>query len=332
MQILLNIFLLTGTVIGAGIFSLPSVFSKLGSIFYILLLILGFLTAYMGVKYYQLIKTVGKQKQMPTYIKESLGKFWGKTALVLFASSLAGALISYLLLIKEQIGDIFFFLALNWGLLSLNPKLLRRFDGLLTIALISSIIMLILQNQQASLLPEFPAIETLNLEDIAKSYGVVLFSFTGFSIIPDLLPKGKVKLSIFISYIIIGLIYLYFGNFVKLNQSMLMQVVIFFAVTTSYVPLSFVLEETLNKDLGLKKLLSKTTSLFIPVAVVALNMTDFISALSITGGIFISFLQILIISAYIKKIGAKTKIEKILLYATIFIFFAGALSELYFLF
>ncbi len=333
MQIILNIFLLTGTVIGAGIFSLPIIFERLGVIFYLLLFLLGFLTAYLGVKYRHLIDSLKTQNQMPSYIGASLGPLWKKISLILFAFSLAGALISYLLLIKEQIGSIYIFLSFSWAILLLNLKTIKKFDSILTIILLISILFLILQAEGLQFLPQVFLPESINLKDFVKAYGVILFSFTGFSVIPDLVKKGRPKTAINTSYLIITLIYLYFANFVDMkNQNLLLKTVIFFAVITSYIPLSFVLEETLEKDLGIKRIASKAITLATPVVVVLWGVADFISALSITGGVFISLLQILIVIAYIKLKKPRGLLERALLILTCLIFLLGAASEVYFLF
>ncbi|GIW63213.1 MAG: hypothetical protein KatS3mg091_015 [Patescibacteria group bacterium] len=328
MELLINIFLLTGTIIGAGIFSLPEILNQTGIYFYILLFLLAFLSSYLGIKYRWIIKKTKSDNQMPSYITAALGSGWGTTSLILFTLSLIGALTSYLLLINEQLGNITFFLGLTWFILLFNLKQIKKLDSFLTICLLLAVVLLtaVPQNSTKNIAT---AIQP-SWESLIKAFGAILFSLTSFSVIPELSATGKPNLAIKITYTIVSIIYILFAQTVNpSNKSLILSSVVFFAVITSYIPMSFVLEETLTKDLKIKKLPAKLTTLILPAAIALFGIKDFITALAITGGVFIALLQILIIFSYIKLKKSLIIFEKILLYLSVAIFLLAALAEIY---
>ncbi|GIW62522.1 MAG: hypothetical protein KatS3mg090_0348 [Patescibacteria group bacterium] len=326
MEFFINIFLLTGTIIGAGIFSLPAILSHTGVYFYLLLAGLAFISAYLGIKYRFLINKTKADDQMPAYLSKALGKKWGTTSLILFTLSLIGALTSYLLLIQEQLGSVYLFLGLTWSILILDLKQIKKFDSILTICLMLLVIMLIVSSKNINL---NIVGTTTSIKYLIKAFGVILFSLTGFSVIPELSKSGKPNLSIKTTYFLVSIIYIIFASTVNTeDKNLILDSVVFFAVITSYIPMSFVLEEVFIKDLKIQKTPAKLTTLILPVIIAFYGIKDFITALSITGGVFIALLQILIISAYLKLKKKLLISEKIILYLSIGVFAIASLAEI----
>ena len=161
------------------------------------------------------------------------------------------------------------------------------------------------------------------------SYGIILFSYTGFSILPELDFKKSFKLSIFISYIIITIIYSLFATIQDPSVNRLLySFTVIYAIATSYIPLTIALENTLYEDLKIHPIIAKTISILSPWAVIILGGKNFLTLFSITGGVFIAVLQILIILAFLKK--EKRKITTRILSCTILLLlFLGIIAVVF---
>lgn len=323
-----NIFLLTGTVIGAGIFSLPFVFQKTKILFHILLIIFTAITVYVSKIYVEVIKASKEKDQLPVYLKKFLGEKIARVSLFLFIFSLIGALTGYLTLIQFVIKNLVFFIIPIWFILLFKKNLTEEINDVLTLILILLLGILIskqLPNEFLTNLFSFPDSKEITLKNIATAYGVILFSLTGFSIIPELDFNKKINLSILLSYFIVLIIYSLFALTQSNVSSFIYKTTVIFAIITSYIPLSIALEETFEKDLNFKTSIAKVLTLTLPLIFTMFLHENFIKAFSITGGIFIALLQILIVFAGLKA-KKRSLLEKIVLYFSIIILFLGAFA------
>ncbi len=327
---LANIFLLIGTVIGAGIFSLPFVFETLGIYFFPLLFALTLISIYLSHAYMHIIKISKKKDQLPAYIEKPLGKFFSETAKFFLIFSLMGALTGYLMLINFAIKNVFYFLIPTWIILLFKRDLIEEVDDMLSfvlIVLLGTVIFTGFKNLSFFSKIIYYIKPHLTFKDLINSYGIILFSLTGFSIIPELNFKKNPRLSVVISYLVIFVIYSLFA-FSYYPKSVLLTLTIVFAIITSYIPLSLVTEEILEKDINLPNKISKPLILFTPVIFFLIGGDDFLTAFSITGGVFIAILQILIILAYMKAKKQK-RAELIVSLITLAILFFGLLALVY---
>jgi len=70
-----NLFLLLGTIIGAGMFSLPISLGRTGTvIFLVLTLGLGYLLGQVNWFYHRVIEKVKERHQLPGYVRKILGE------------------------------------------------------------------------------------------------------------------------------------------------------------------------------------------------------------------------------------------------------------------
>ncbi len=326
-----NIFLLTGTIIGAGIFSLPFVLKALGIYFFLLLAFLALISIFLSLAYLEIIKKEKKRDQLPFYLKKYLGNKLSNISIFLFIFSLVGALTGYIMLVKFAIPNILYFLIPTYLILLLKQDLIKEIDDILTLILLVILLSLIyLGNQKIAifqLLTNLPN-PKLDFKNIVNSYGIILFSYTGFSVLPELNLKAFPKLSALISYLIVAIIYALFALTGFFANKTLLTAAIIFAILTSYIPLTLVLEETLKKDLSIASLPAKLLSLGLPLVFVLFGEDNFLAAFSITGGVFIALLQGFIVLAFLKA-KKQSLITKLLSYLTLIILVLGAIAIIF---
>ncbi len=68
------------------------------------------------------------------------------------------------------------------------------------------------------------------------------------------------------------------------------------AIGTVYIPISREIRNSLEKDLGWSRLVSRAIILFVPPALIALGLNDFLVVVGVVGGVFLSVQYLLIIS------------------------------------
>ncbi len=322
---ILNILLLTGTIIGAGMFSLPFVFQKLNWTFPWLLFFLTLVSIYLSYIYIKIIKNTQTKHQLPGYIKIILGKNWGRITSFLLLFSTGGALLAYLILGGKLLGNVFLFYLLVSLPYLLKPKVLEKWSDVLTTVLVIGLIFLIIKNNQNIKTNLFYP----NLTSFVEGYGVILFSLTGFSIIPELKLKNKtIYQSIIFSYTLIFFLYLLFSIFVSPLKSIFFYLIGLLAIISSYLPLSIVFEDILTKDIQFSPIISKITTLTLPIILYFIGLDNFLSIISLTGGIFIGSLAILILLAYIKIKKRRSFIENILLITSLATFLGGIIGKI----
>lgn len=320
-----NLLLLVGTIIGAGIFSLPYVFQNLHWYYLPLLLFLTIISIFLSLFYLSIIKRVGKKHQLPGYLTIVLGKNWGRLSSFLLLFSTGGALLGYLILGGRFINNtaIFYLVAASGYLF--NPKLVEEWSDFLTGLLIIGLLGLILKTIHPFKLKP----TTIETSLVLEGYGTLLFSLTGFSIIPELDDKDKkIYSSIIIAYTIVFLLYLAFAVFVSPDHSLLLSLIGFLAIITSYLPLSLVFEDVLSKDLLLSKKTAKLLTLILPISLYLLGFHNFLSIFSFTGAVFIGSLSLLILFAYTKIKPKRSLIENLALFLCSITFLIGLIGEI----
>lgn len=319
-----NFLLLTGTIVGAGIFSLPYVMQKLNFLYPILLFIFTLISILLTLLYLRLIRTIKEKHQLPGFISHILGKNWGKLSSFLLLFSTGGALLAYLILGGQFINNIWLFYFFVGIIYLLKPKVMEKWSDSLTAALIFALILLVALN----LKPIKFTVPSFSLRSVFEGYGAILFSLTGFSIIPELnYNDKKIVFSIFATYFVVFILYLLFAVFVNPDRSILFSLVGFLAITTSYLPLSLVFEDCLKRDLQVAKTPAKTITVLLPVIMYLFGFHNFLSILSFTGAVFIGGLALLIIFSYL-KIGKRSFGERLLVAVAGLFFAVGLLGEL----
>ena len=344
---------LTGAIIGAGVFAIPFVIAQAGVLTTLAyFLVLGLITLSLHLFLADIVIFAKSKHRLAGYAEKYLGKT-GKiiTTVATLLGSL-GALLAYLILSGNFLSQItpltttqgsWIFYLLVFLLLSLAGRALEVFDVILTIikiVLFVSIIFLVLGVYGFSFLSPNSLLLTsnfFNLKGLLIAYGSILFALCGYSIIPELKPDKKLKSSINVAQITVSIVYITFAiaisGFVQSEQFLIEQPLLHilfnlagvFSVMTPYLMLSWVAYDLFDKDLGFSKKQALSLTLIIPIFLFLLGIQNFMSVISITGGIFFGLIAILILKMYSQKFANKN----IWLIRTIqFVFALGAIAEI----
>ncbi len=336
------VFLLVGTVIGAGIFSLPYAFLTSGWLFSLLgLIALTLVTLVINFFYAQVIVGTKGDHQLPGYAKKYLGA-WGKWLgfFCIFFSAL-GAMLAYVILGGDFLGLLFghppgILLSLlfwSWGAFLV-------WGGIKTISVIESWLTVILIGV-CLLVPilGLPFFKSSNLVLKGSSslafYGPALFSLSGLGVIPEveeLLRKKRSLLpwAIVLGILIPALVYFIFGfgilgiSGAATTSDALTGLIAYspllvkigalagvLATFTSFLSLGNVLREMFYRDLKVSQKTAQFTSVFLSVPAVFLTLSSFLPLISITGSLAIGSGSLLVLLIFLKKFANQAS-EKLL--------------------
>jgi len=358
--------ILVGTTIGAGIFGIPYVISKVGflpGIFYILTL--GLLTLLLNLVYGEIILRTPGDHQLTGYGKIYLRKTGRILAVLSLFLTIYGALLAYLIKVGE-----FLSLFLGFG----NPYLLSILFfifvtiaivfGLRTISFLEGLIVFLLVGLVFLLTIfgfgkiDFSNFSGANLSFLFLPYGVILFALSGSSVIPEMeeilreKPQNLRK-SIIVGTLIPIFVYILFASVVfgisgsltsndaisGLRFFLPSWIVMFgallgiFSMGSSYLSLGYVLREVWYRDFKLSKAASLAFACIPSFVLFLLGAKNFIGIIGISGAVFGGLNGILIVSIYEKAIKKGRKkpayslnIPKILIIILFLIFCLGMIS------
>ena len=362
------IAVLIGTTIGAGIFGIPYVVSKIGffpGIFYIL--ILGSLVLILNLIYGEIILRTSGDHQLTGYGEIYLGKIGKKIASLALFIGLYGALLAYLIKIGEFSNLIFGFgNPILFSLIFFIFALIAIFFGLRMISFLEGLIVLLLLTLIALIaILGLKQIDFLNFSGFDSSYvflpfGVILFALTGFSVIPEMEEilrdnHKNLKKSIIIGSLIPVIVYILFAIMVvgisgsSTSDDAISGLILFLpswivslgavfgilCMASSFLALSYVLKEVWHRDFKFSKTISVFLVCFPALILFLSGAKSFIKVLSITGAISGGLTGILIIAMFMKakKLG-RTKpsysldLPKILIYILFLVFLMGIITPL----
>lgn len=369
------IAMLIGTVVGAGIFGIPYVVSRVGfttGFFY--LIILGIVIFITTLCYAEVILRTKKEHQMAGYAEKYLGK-WGQRIISFsLVFGIYGALLAYMvgvgdflhaLLFNYLGGTPFLYTALFFILASIAV-----FSGLRIIIKIEKVMVAILIIAAFFIFVfGLPYVEMENLMGFDKMnlflpYGVILFAFTGATVLADVKKilsgqERKLKKTILIAYVVVFILYLAFTfvvcgisgkdtsqeAIIGLNNVLGEEVFIVGALlgiltmTTSFLTLGLVLREIFMCDYKFGRTLSWVYACFVPFIIFLLGLADFIKIIGMVGAITGGLQGILILVMYLKakkkgdmKPVFSIKVPKPIVYLFSIMYGLGILYEVYYLF
>ena len=367
MKFYVAVALVVGTVIGAGVFSIPYAVAQSGLLIGMLTLALvGFASTLMTLYMGEVVLRTKKNMQFTSLAKKYLGK-WGKWLMLLsMAIGIFGALTAYLVGIGQSLSfllggnpfwySIAFFIAATpivyYGLKAISGAELTLSIALVILFIIMSFI----------LLPgvKMENISYINLSKAWIPYGVILFATIGYSIVPELkmtLGKHKEKMpKLIITAMLICLSVYALFSFASVGVygekiaeiatktfdgtlGIIGDISAVIAMTTGFLALSTVLKDVFHIDLGLSKKTSWILVSFVPLAIVLIFSPSFATAVSLTGvysGGLVGILSALMAKEARIKGDVKTKFVvpggKWLMYFVIAIFITGMIYETIMLF
>lgn len=355
---------LSGTIIGVGLFGLPYITAKVG--FWTIsgyFLVLGFLVILVHSFFGEVALKTPDFKRFPGFAEIHLGKWGRNTALFSSILGLMGAILAYLIVggefLKEILYPVFgggttfytviYFAAgaaiIYWGIKAIATV---EFWGLILFFLILVAIFSRGQNfiSGANL---FPAPD---FSYFFLPYGAILFSLWGAALIPEVeemlgANKKMLRTIIPVAILIPIFVYLFFIYLILgitgsvttesaltglkdyLGNGVVILALIFGLVTTftSFLTLGLTLKKVLWYDLKIGENIAWAITCFTPLILFLAGIKSFIAVIGVVGGVMLAVDGILILLMY-QKINPK---RKVLIYPLILVFLAGIVySFIYF--
>ncbi|MDP3245085.1 MAG: aromatic amino acid transport family protein [bacterium] len=362
---------LIGMIVGVGIFGVPYVAAQAGfwtALFW--LLVLGGVNLLMNVFYGEVVMATPGKHRMVGYADIYLGGFWKSVTAFINVISFWAAQVAYII-----VGGKFLYLLLNgifggtelvynlifFVVMSLliygGLKLFEEAELIMTVLLIAAVLFIFGRSLPGIDLDNFmPAVTDWG--KFFLPYGVILFSLTGASAIPEMRDilsgnRAKMKKSIWFGTIIAILLTLLFmvaivgltghktteESLEGLRQlggyeNLVLAGIIFgiLAIATSFLVLGLNLKGIFQYDYKRDKNLSWFLAVAPPGVVFLLGATDFIKVIDFSGSILSSLSGLLILGLFLKvmslrKTGLKSWFWPICAGVVGLIFIVGMLSS-----
>jgi amino acid permease len=333
------ISMLSGTIIGVGLFSLPYITLKVG--FWVILLyflFLGGVTVLLHLIFAELSLKTPDFKRFPGFAKIYLGKPGEITAYFSTILGILGSLLAYLIVGGEFLESLFvpFFGGSNlfYTFIYFAIGVFIIFFGIKAVAsvqfwglILFFITLFWMFWRGLSVIEISNLFNTPDIKNIFLPYGAILFSLWGATLIPEveeMLGSHKknfkkivlisILIPIFISIFFIILILGITGEYTTESAltglkdylgNGVVSLLLFFGVLTtftSFVALGLTLKNVLMFDLRIKKINAFIIAGLSPMILFLLGLKSFISVISFIGGVFLGIDGILILLMYRKSI------------------------------
>jgi len=356
MKILYAIAVLSGTIIGVGLFALPYVTLKVG--FWVILgYFLGLATLVILVHLFfgELALKTPDFKRLPGFAKIYLGKRGQIVAYISTILGLFGALLAYLIVGGEFFSELLspffggsslfytlFYFVIAAALIFYGIKAIEKveFWGLV----LFFIILFAIFFRGESFIATRNLFPLSDWSALFLPYGVILFTLWGAALIPEveemLTGQKKMLLKIIpIAILIPAVIYLFFiylvlgitgpqttetalpGLRAVLGDGIVSLALLFGLVTTftSFITLGLTLKKVFWYDLKFSKNLAWAITCFLPLFFFLLGFKSFIVVIGVVGGMLLAVDGILILLMY-KKVNPE---KKFIVYPLISVFLIG---------
>ncbi len=370
-EIILPVAVISSTIVGVGLFSLPYIASKVG--FVIILgyfLVLGVIVTVIHLIFGELSLATPDFKRLPGFAKVHLGEWAKKITMFSTVFGISGAILAYLIVGGEFLNSLLFpifggsnffynylYFFLGAVLIFFGIKAVAKIGFWSLILFFLILFAIFVRGHYLINTSNFIAFPS-NLSDLFLPYGPILFSLSGAALIPEaeeMLKKNKelLKKVIIISTIIpiiisLFFIYLIWGITGPLTtQSALtglksylgdgivnMALFLGFLTTfTSFIALGLTLKKILWYDFGFPKNLAWFLTCFVPLGLFILGFQSFIRVIGLVGAIALGIEGILILLMYRKLLLKREEIKKsLLVFPLIMIFVFGIIYELIYFF
>ena len=317
-----GVFLLSGTIIGVGMFGIPFVFSKAGFLVGTLELII--ITAALTVihlAYGEILLRTDTIHRLPGYVNIYFGKRLKFFSVLSYTVGLIGALLVYIVIggkfldalfaLPDFGGEIIF-----WASGAIFIFFSIRQSGLIDTA-VNAMLVGFLAYFVFGAAPYFreTSLPLYNFDNVFLPYGVLLFSLAGATAVPEvraLVGKNSgslLKFIIIFGTVIPAVLYFFFAFSVAgisgINTSpdaltgiaeflpsyllILGRIVGVLAAFTSFIVIGLTLKETLYFDFGIRHWISWAVVSFVPLALFFSGVAGFIVIIgflgAVTGGI-----------------------------------------------
>jgi tyrosine-specific transport protein len=358
--VLLAILSLVGAIVGAGIFGVPYVFSRAGvglSLLYCV--VLGAATLMIHWLYALVAAATPGKHRLVGYVQRYLGKRHAEIAGVTNPMNMLGSLLAYIILGGGFLAALFGGTETFWGLiffavmavLIISP--FRKIEiveaGLTWLLIVAAVVIIVAVTPHIRLENLFAA----RPDEWFLPFGVIFFSFTGASVIPDIVESlGKnlrrVGLAIMAGTLISIFLTAAFGVIVAgatgmgTTENAITGLIPFvgryivsagavfglLAVATSFLAVGENVKEQFNLDFKLSLPVSWVVSVGIPLAAFVFGARSLITVIGFVGAVF-GVIDGLFIALMARKI-LKGPLRSLII-PLIVVFLIGIVSEIFYL-
>lgn len=316
------VLILSGMIIGVGMFGIPFSFVKAGFWLGVLeLTVLTGLMALIHLLYARIILTTPVPHRLPGYVRLHLGGYAEVLAVLSSFFGIVGSLLAYIL-----VGSIFLHTVFQsfwtgssemlWAMVITSSSALITLFGLKKEAFIdsalSAALLVLLGYIIFSLFPQVKAdnFSGINLSEAFLPYGVLLFALAGSAAIPDVVAllrrdSKKIGPAIFVGTLIPAMVYFLFAlavvgaigsgvseeaikslkNIMSANSFLVLGIVGFIAVYDSYIILNSNAQALLKLDFRFSPKVAWILASLVPFALYAIGIQNFILIIGASGAI-----------------------------------------------
>lgn len=317
-----GVALLSGMIIGVGLFGVPYVITKAGALFGIgYFVLLGAIMICTHLIYGEILLRTGNHHRLAGLARMYLGKFWGRVALVVSTLGFYSVMIAYIImggtflwiLLSPILGGALFtyqfaFFAAMSLLVFVGLRILVSSEIVMTAILLLCLGAIVLLG-----LPKINFINytTLHPANFFLPYGVILFAIGGAAAVPEVLEvmsrnrKNAKSAILWGSLIPIVLMAIFSLVIVGVTGASTTKDAIeglkgvmggwfiylgalfgLFGIATSFLPLAQYFKEQFILDFELNRHLAWILACIVPFVIFFLGMRDFIKIISFSGAVF----------------------------------------------
>jgi tyrosine-specific transport protein len=344
MNFIYSVAILSGTIIGAGIFALPYLAREVGLFnMMIYLFALGGVAVLVHLFFGELSKRTPDFLRLPGFAEIHLGGWAKKLSITTGLCGLMGAVLAYIILggsfLKSLLPSVSFsfmdsetFYSLVYFLMGavfiyFGVKAVEKISFYGVIGFVVVLFFIFIKGLSSIELENITSSIAFqgSFSDLFLPYGVVLFSFWGASLIPEMEElligqKEKLKKAIFWGVMIPFFLYIFFilivvgitgenttnDSIVGLQRELTNGVIsaaLLFGILvtfTSFVAIGLTLKKILWYDLKIPEKLSFLITMFIPLFLFTVGIRSYIDVIGTIGAVFLAIDAILITVMYQK--------------------------------
>jgi len=311
---------------------IPYAVSRVGvPIGIVYIVILGFLMMGLNLLLGEVVVRTRETFQLSGLAGKYLGTIGKIIMTTIIYASIMGILVVYIIGEGQTLAELFGGSSFTWSLvfyflaslpIIVGMRTLKLVEFVLTIGILAVVIAIAMWTAPHVQLPH---VTTTHLADLFFPYGVILFAFSSAAAIPEvhsILKNRNVqfKHAIVYSSLIIIAVYCLFAFMVvgvtgmetteiatiglgqKLGPLMFVlgNVFAILAMGTSFMVTGLALRDSLTWDFKVKQSVSNIVILGVPLAIFLLGLREFIAAIDIVGGVFVSAQLIMITLIYLR--------------------------------
>ncbi len=350
--------ILSGTIIGAGLFALPYITTEVGfTVILFYLLFLGFIAICIHCFFSELALKTEDNIRLPGFANIHLGPWAKKLTIFSGICGLLGAILAYIILGGQFLSGILepvlggndqiytlIYLAAGSILIFLGIKAIEKMELLGVLGFIMILALILFRGWSEIDFLKFLEVG-VDHKDFFLPYGAVLFSLWGAALIPEIEEtlgdeRHKIKWVVFTGVLLPIVIYLFFiiivvgitgaqtseeailGLLNHLDNRVIGLTLLFgiLATFTSFVALGLTLKKILWYDMNVSKNVSWAVITFLPLSFFLFGVDNYIQVISVIGAFFLAIDAVLVTIMYQKY---KPDKYKFLTYPIIIFFILG---------